>query len=49
MFELTWQAQLINLVTAFVVGAGWTLGCWVMTRLIAAVFSNRQASPANKG
>ena len=35
MFELTWTAQLINLVTGFVVGFGWAAGHWAWHRLAA--------------
>lgn len=45
---MPWTLDLLSLLTVFVVlffaGAGWTLGCWLMSRLIAAIF-NRQPHP----
>jgi hypothetical protein len=35
MFELTVNAQVINAVTAFVLGFFWTAGCWVFNRIVS--------------
>ena len=39
---MPWELSLIGLLTVFVVaffaGAGWTLGCWLMSRILAAIF-----------
>ncbi len=39
---MPWELSLMGLLTVFVVllvaGLGWTLGCWLMSRLIAAIF-----------
>ncbi len=43
MFELTWMAQLINLVTGFVFGFAWAAGTWTWNRLAA-----RRTAPASQ-
>jgi hypothetical protein len=39
---MPWELSLVGLLTVFVVlffaGLGWTLGCWLMSRLLAAIF-----------
>ena len=42
MFELSVNAQLINLVTAFVLGFGWTCGCWLAGKILAVLFAPRE-------
>jgi len=39
MFELTVQAQVINMITAFVLGFGWTSGCALAKRVWDALFN----------
>lgn len=38
---MPWELSLIGLLTVFVVlivaGAGWTLGCWLMSKLLSAI------------
>ena len=36
-YALSWALVLFVLVIALVAGAFWTLGCWVMTRLLLAI------------
>jgi len=45
MFQLTVEAQVINLVTAFVLGFGWTIGCELAKRVWNKLF-NRPQKPA---
>lgn len=33
MFELSWNAFLVNMVTAFALGFGWAWGVWVAGRI----------------
>ncbi len=38
MFTFTWQAFLWLFLAAFCLGMGWTLGTWLMGRILAAIF-----------
>ena len=35
--DISWMTILFLFVAALAVGAGWTLGCWLMSRLIGAL------------
>lgn len=36
--EITWANALRLLVDAFVIGFGWSAGCWLFGRLVGAIF-----------
>ena len=42
MFELTMHAQIINFVTAFVLGFAWTFGCDLAKRVWNKLFNRPQ-------